>query len=42
MIGEVEAPLHSATAENVDHFDVVALIVLGFEYLDPQVSSGGL
>ena len=31
-----------AAPEDVNHFDLVAFLVLGLEYLDPQVSPGGL
>ena len=42
VVREVDAHFHPATAEDVDNFDLVALLVLGLEYLYPQVSPSGL
>ena len=42
VVRQVDAPLHSAAAEDMDRLDLVALFVLALGHLDPQVAPGGL
>ena len=42
VVRQVNAPLHPATAEDMDRLDLVALFILGLGHLDPQISPGGL